>query len=371
MIVPEPVRREPACGGRVRCRMNRAEDPAAPPLPYSGLTPELVLDAMDAVGLRGDGRLLQLNSYENRVFQIFLEDGRVVVAKFYRPNRWTDAQILEEHAFAAELAADECPVVPPLLLTPETGAVMTARLCGGHSDQGTLAAVDTASGDTYRFAVSDRCAGRAPELEDEATLAWVGRFIGRIHSVGRRRAFAHRRTLDVAEFGYASRDWLIAHGSIPPELLPPWQSAVDRALEATERAFARLAGDLPLWRVHGDCHVGNLLWTATGPHFVDLDDTLMAPPVQDLWLMLSGEPVAARRQLGALLSGYEQFVDFDDRQLALIEPLRTLRMIHHSAWLARRWNDRAFQTAFPWFGQPSYWSQQTIEIGEQVELMRV
>lgn len=340
-------------------------------MPYSGLTPELVLDAMDAVGLRGDGRLLQLNSYENRVFQIFLDDGRVVVAKFYRPNRWTDAQILEEHAFTAELAADECPVVAPWPLTPDAGSAIAARLCGGDPAQATLAAVDTASGDCYRFAVTERCAGRAPELEDEATLAWVGRFIGRIHRVGRRRAFLHRRRLTVAEFGHASRDWLIAHANIAADLRPAWQSAVDHALEATERAFSRLEGDLPFWRLHGDCHVGNLLWSADGPHFVDLDDTLMGPAVQDLWLMLSGEPGAARKQLAALLSGYEQFVDFDDRQLALIEPLRTLRMIHHSAWLARRWSDPAFQAAFPWFGQPAYWAQQAIEIGEQVELMRV
>ena len=341
---------------------------ATPPA-YSDLTPELVLDALDAVGLRGDGRLLQLNSYENRVFQVFLEDGRVVVTKFYRPGRWSDAQILEEHAFAAELAADECPVVAPWPLALDAAARLDARLCGDAPDAPTLAAVDSPEGTCYRFSVSERRAGRAPEFEDRETLAWLGRFIGRIHVVGARRGFAHRRRLSVAEFGTASRDWLLAHGGIAADLQPRWQSAVDAALDAVREAFDR-AGDLRLLRLHGDCHVGNLLWTAAGPHFVDLDDAITGPAIQDLWLMLSGEPAAARSQLAALLSGYEQFVDFDDRQLALIEPLRTLRMIHHSAWLARRWSEPAFQAAFPWFGQPAYWAQQATELGEQLELMR-
>lgn len=343
-------------------------EPAAPPA-FSDLTPELVLDALDAVGLRGDGRLLQLNSYENRVFQVFLEDGRTVVTKFYRPGRWSDAQILEEHAFATELAAEECPVVPPWPLVLDPAARLAARTCGDASDASTLARVESAAGTGYRFSVSERRAGRAPEFEDRETLAWLGRFIGRIHVVGARRAFRHRRRLDVSGFGHASRDWLIAHGSIPGELQPRWLGVVDASLEAIEQAFDR-AGDLQLLRLHGDCHVGNLLWTAAGPHFVDLDDAVTGPAIQDLWLMLSGEPSAARSQLAALLAGYEQFVDFDDRQLRLIEPLRTLRMIHHSAWLARRWSEPAFQAAFPWFGQPAYWAQQATELGEQLESMR-
>ncbi len=344
-------------------------DATVPKPAYSELGPEFVLDALDAVGLRGDGRLLQLNSYENRVFQVFLEDRRVVVAKFYRPGRWSDAQILEEHAFAAELAADECPVVAPWELTVDPSARLPARLCGEAVDASTLARVESPEGVDYRFSVSDRCAGRAPELEDRETLAWVGRFIGRIHLVGQRRSFVHRRRLSVSEFGHASRDWLLAHAAIPAELLPTWQRAADQALDAVEQAFARF-GELPTLRLHGDCHVGNLLWTSAGPHFVDLDDAVTGPAVQDLWLMLSGEAQAARSQLAALLSGYEQFVDFDDRQLALIEPLRTLRMIHHSAWLARRWNEPAFQAAFPWFGQSAYWAQQATELSEQVDLMR-
>ena len=342
-----------------------AADADRKPPPYAGLSAPVVLDALDGVGLRGDGRLLTLNSYENRVYQAFLEDGRVVVAKFYRPGRWSDEQIAEEHAFAAELVAAECPVAAPMELAPQAHAPLPVRLLGTP----TLAEVETDAG-AYRYAVSERRAGRAPELEDDETLAWIGRFIGRIHAVGATRSYAHRRTLDVAGFGIEPRDWLLASGVIAPELLPRWKSAADRAIDAAASAFDRLGDALAPLRLHGDCHVGNLLWSAAGPHFVDLDDTLTGPAVQDLWLLLSGEPQAARRQLAALLSGYERFADFDDRQLALVEPLRTLRMLHHSAWLARRWDDPAFKAGFPWFGEPSYWAQQAIELDEQVQAMR-
>ena len=332
--------------------------------PYAGLTPSLVLDALDAVGLRGDGRLIQLNSYENRVFQVFLEDGRVVVAKFYRPGRWTDAQILEEHAFAGELAANEIPVAAPWVLTASSDSVHAENICALGP---TLAGFDSTAG-VYRFGVSERVAGRAPELEDMTTLEWIGRFVGRIHAVGARARFEHRGMLDVATFGDANRNWLLAADVIPPDALPAWRDVTERALDRVRAAFAH-GGAVRQLRVHGDCHLGNVLWTTAGPHFVDLDDTCMAPATQDLWMLLSGDRSAKTRQLAAVLDGYETFMDFDWRELRLVEPLRTLRIIHHSAWIARRWHDPAFPIAFPWFESPAYWAEQTTRLREQLDAM--
>jgi Ser/Thr protein kinase RdoA (MazF antagonist) len=340
------------------------ESTAPPPEPavFADLTPDHVLDALDGVGFRGDGRILQLNSYENRVFQVFLEDGGAVVAKFYRPARWSEAQILEEHSFAAELAAAEIPVVAPLVLrsrdadTPLMGEPPTLGRAGGGLGR-------------YRFAVTPRRSGRAPELDDPGTLRWIGRFIGRIHAIGATRPFAHRVALTTASFGGASRDWLLGHEIIPPDAEAGWRAACDAALAEVERAFDA-AGDVRRLRLHGDCHPGNLLWSESGPHFVDLDDACTGPAVQDLWMLLSGEPAAMRAQLAQVLEGYCAFMDFDARERALIEPLRTLRMIHHSAWIARRWSDPAFPIAFPWFEGAAYWQQQAQELREQVEAMR-
>ncbi|MBK6863115.1 MAG: serine/threonine protein kinase [Ideonella sp.] len=328
--------------------------------PFADLTPEAVLDALDAVGLRGDGRLIQLNSYENRVFQVFLEGAEVVVPKFYRPGRWTDDQILEEHAFSAELAAAEIPVVAPLELTLAAHPRHAVTLAG---DPPTLA-----HSLGQRYSVSPRRSGRAPELDDPATLEWIGRFIGRMHAVGARRAFAHRGRIDAQTYGIAPRDFLLASGRVPPDALPRWRSAVDTALDQVQHAFASLP-DLRTLRLHGDCHPGNILWSDAGPHFVDLDDALTGPAVQDLWMLLSGDRASMTRQLAAVLSGYEDFMEFDWRELRLVEPLRTLRMIHHSAWIARRWNDPAFPVAFPWFDGAAYWLQQATQIGEQIEAM--
>lgn len=326
-------------------------DPS-PSLGYSTLDPQAVLDALSSVGLQGDGRLLQLNSYENRVFQLYLEDGRAVVAKFYRPGRWSDAQILEEHAFALQLADAEVPVVPPLML----------------GTAGTLAHVDI-GGTQHRFSVSERRAGRAPELDDLDVLEWLGRFIARIHMVGSGQPFRERRTLDTESFGRRPQRLLLEGNFIPDAQLPAWRSMCDAALEAVEDAFAR-AGSMRHIRLHGDCHPGNVLWRgAEGPHFVDLDDACNGPAVQDLWMLLSGERASRTAQLSALLEGYQDFRPFDPRELALIEPLRTLRMVHHSAWLAERWSDPAFPAAFPWFGSAAYWSQQTTELREQLEVM--
>ena len=310
----------------------------------------MVLDALASVGLRGDGRLLQLNSYENRVYQAYLEDGRIVVAKFYRPRRWSDAQILEEHAFAAAPAAAEIPVAAPLPL----------------GEAGTLAHWRTGEND-FRFAVTAKLPGRAPELEDDSTLEWIGRFIGRIHAVGAREPFRHRVTLEPNRFGREARDALIDTSMVPPDALEPWRAVTDQALAMIEAAFERVGANT--LRLHGDCHLGNLLWTERGPAFVDLDDAVNGPAVQDLWMLLGAERAAANRQLGAVLDGYEQFARFDRHELALIEPLRTLRMIHHSAWIARRWSDPAFPIAFPWFESPSYWQQEVIRLREQLEAM--
>ena len=332
--------------------------------PYAGLSPDVVLDALDAVGQRGDGRLLQLNSYENRVFQVFLEDGSAVVAKFYRPGRWSDAQILEEHRFAAELAADEVPVAAPLTLTPDPGSLHVAQV---RSLGPTLASFETPDG-PYRYAVTPRMAGRAPELEDPQVLEWIGRFVGRLHAVGARASFETRLQLDVATFGLAARDTLLGLDIIPPNALPAWRTTIDAALAAIEQAFENSA-PLRTLRLHGDCHPGNILWTAAGPHFVDLDDALTGPAVQDLWMLLAGSRAEMTRQLAAVLDGYEQFMAFDWRELRLVEPLRTLRMIHHSAWIARRWADPAFPVAFPWFESPAYWAEQTTRLREQLEAM--
>lgn len=360
-------------GGAYDARMTSPREafPAASPVsdttsatPFADLGPDTVLDALDAVGLRGDGRLLQLNSYENRVFQVFLEDGRVVVTKFYRPRRWSDAQILEEHAFANELAANEIPVAAVWPLEIDAASRHADRV----SRLGpTLAQFETPSG-VYRFSVSARLAGRAPELENEGTLEWIGRFVGRMHAVGARKPFEFRQTLDVQTFDFDNRDWLLAQRIIPPDAEPGWCQTADDALAAVRQAFAEGAAPRTL-RLHGDCHLGNVLWAADGPHFVDLDDAVTGPATQDLWMLLSGDRAAMTRQLSAVLEGYESFMDFDWRELRLIEPLRTLRIIHHSAWIARRWNDPAFPIAFPWFESPKYWAEQTTRLRQQIDAM--
>lgn len=314
--------------------------------PYAGLTPDRVLDAVDSTGLRCDGRLLTLNSFENRVYQLGLEDGGQVVAKFYRPNRWSDAAIREEHAFTLELAAREIPAVPPMLIDGET---LFAH--EGH-----------------RFAVFPRQGGRAPEFDREETLEWMGRFLGRIHAVGEIQDFAARPELDIESFGEEPRDFILDGGFVPDELADVWAGVVDQALDGVHRAYER-AGDVRLLRLHGDCHQGNVLWTDDGPHFVDFDDARMGPAVQDLWMLLSGDAETMGRQLGRLLRGYEQFREFDDRELHLVEALRTLRLIHYSGWIARRWDDPAFPAAFPWFGTPRYWQDRILELREQIALL--
>ncbi len=313
---------------------------------FARLDPILVLDALESVGLYSDGRLLALNSYENRVYQVGMEQGAPVVVKFYRPNRWTNAAILEEHAFVDELAAQEIPVVPPLQIAGRTL----------HEFQ------------DFRFTVFPRQGGRTPELEDSATLEWIGRFMGRIHATGGRSAYRERPTLDLQTFGEAARDYLLEKDFIPTDLNAAWQSVVNQALEGVRHCYDR-AGEVRTLRLHGDCHGGNLLWTDQGPHFVDFDDSRMGPAVQDLWMLLSGERADMSRQLADVLAGYEDFCEFNARELHLIEALRTLRLIHYSAWLASRWDDPAFPAAFPWFGTQRYWQDRILELREQIALM--
>jgi Ser/Thr protein kinase RdoA (MazF antagonist) len=348
--------------------MSSSAVPAASATPYDRLTPDRMLDALESVGLRGDGRFIALNSYENRVYQVSLEDERVVVAKFYRPARWSDAQILEEHAFVAELAEREIPVVSPMLLEADSGrgagAASAAASAAGAASGATLASFDG-----YRFAVYPRRGGRTPELDDSGTLEWIGRFIGRMHAVGAIAPFIHRPSIGLATLGEEPRDWLLAHGSIPADLIPAWSGAVEQALEGARRAFDR-AGAVRSIRLHGDCHAGNVLWTDQGPHFVDFDDARTGPAIQDLWMLLSGDRADMTRQLSDVVAGYEDFADFDRRELQLIEALRTLRLIHYSAWIARRWDDPAFPAAFPWFGSELYWQNRVLELREQVAAMQ-
>jgi Ser/Thr protein kinase RdoA (MazF antagonist) len=335
---------------------------------FSDLDPGQVLDALDAVGLRGDGRVLQLNSYENRVFQVFLEDGSAVVAKFYRPGRWSDEQILEEHAYALELAQAEVAVPPPLTLRTDAAAAAATL----HGDPPTLACRQHAGG-LLRYAAAARCAGREPELEDPQALRQLGRFIGRLHAVGRRRPFRYRHHLDPRADGQRALSLLLEGRFVPDTQAAAWRQACEQALAAVEAAFAATPPQATL-RLHGDCHLGNVLWrrtaTENAPHVVDLDDAMQGPAVQDLWMLVSGDGATMARQLDILLSGYEQFSDFDDRERALIEPLRTLRMVRHSAWLAERWDDPTFPLNFPYFGSAAYWAQQTAQLREQLELMQ-
>ncbi len=328
--------------------MPKKNNAAPDVMPYSALTPECLLDAIETTGLRCDGRLTALNSFENRVYQVWLtehDSGQSVVAKFYRPRRWTRAAILEEHAFALELAAAELPVVAPMVLKGKTL----------HEHAGFL------------FALTPRQGGRTPEFEDEETLRWLGRFISRIHAIGSLDEFAHRPTIGWREFGEASVHYLLDHDFVPPDLRVAYESTALDVIERLKNRWDDASGFSTL-RLHGDCHAGNILWTEGnpgGPHFVDLDDARMGPAVQDIWMWLGGERAAQQQQLAAIIKGYREFYDFNPRELALIEPLRTLRMMHYAGWLARRWGDPAFPASFPFFNTQRYWQDHILALREQ------
>jgi Ser/Thr protein kinase RdoA (MazF antagonist) len=294
--------------------------------------------------------VLALGSYENRVYQVGVEESEPVVVKFYRPGRWPDEAIAEEHAFALELAAAEIPVVAPM-----------ARW--GQSPAGTVPTLLEHAG--FRYAIYPRRGGQWPELGTPDDRQWMGRFLGRIHLVGARGRFAHRPRLSPEAMGRGSVDYLLDAGIIPEYIEHRYERVTGQLLEEVESAFES-AGELRYIRIHGDCHRNNVLWTPAGPHFVDLDDCVMGPAVQDLWMLVAGSASEMRSQLEDLLEGYGQFADFDYRELALIEPLRALRMVHYAAWLARRWDDPAFPRAFPWFGEATYWERHTAELEEQL-----
>ena len=314
--------------------------------PYANLSPDLVLEALESVGFRCDGRTLALNSYENRVYQIGLDDGGFVVSKFYRPDRWSDAAILEEHSFSVELMEQEIPVVAPIEIDGNT--------LNEH--------------ETYRFAVFPRQGGRWPELSSTDDRLWMGRFLGRIHAVGASDDFEHRPELSIDRMGQESAEYLLTNGWLPEHLVESYATLTDQLIDAIHDAFDR-AGEFRTLRIHGDCHPGNVLWTDDGPHFVDLDDCVTGPAVQDLWLFLSGDRDERAAQLQDLLEGYGQFQQFNYRELHLVEALRTLRMIHYAAWLARRWEGPAFPLAFPWFSENRYWEEHVLALKEQAAAM--
>jgi Ser/Thr protein kinase RdoA (MazF antagonist) len=311
--------------------------------PYANLTPELILQALEQVGLQPTGSLLALNSYENRVYQAELEDKSFVVVKFYRPQRWSDDAILEEHSFALELAEQEIPVITPMRFDGQSLLEF-----GG-----------------YRYAVYPRRGGRWPELDNKDNLQLLGRLLGRIHQVGRSGRFAHRERLTVQSRGRDALAFLQQSALLPDELKHNFVAAVDPLLDVIETQFDAVGATT--LRLHGDCHPGNILWTPNGPHFVDLDDCCSGPAMQDLWMLLSGTQDEMAGQLLVLLEGYETFSMFDYAEIQLIEALRGLRLIHYCAWLARRWHDPAFPHHFPWFNTPRYWEEQIVTFREQLE----
>jgi len=313
--------------------------------PFTGLTPDVVLDAATSVGLETDGRLFALNSYENRVYQLGSPQGALVL-KFYRPARWSDEQIEEEHHFTAELAAADLPVAAPVQLEGR-------RLFRYHD---------------FRFAAFPWMRGRTPELDAVDARRILGRSLARIHQIGAVRPFRARPRIAIQRLGWEARTQVLASELLPQSLRDRYSSVSGALLERVSQAFAEIDAIAEI-RLHGDCHLGNLLWNEQGPVFVDLDDCAMGPRVQDMWMMLAGSAAEQQRQWSELLEGYQQFADFDFRELRLIEPLRALRMLHHAAWVTHRWSDPAFPRAFPWLGEQRYWEGYLGDLLEQIELI--
>ena len=310
---------------------------------FASLTPDNILDAVEASGVRCDGRMLALNSYENRVYQVGVEDGPSLVAKFYRPMRWSDAAILEEHDYTRELAQRDIPVIAPLVIDGKT------LLYHGP----------------YRFSLYPCHGGRPPELDCSEELEQLGRFIGRMHAYGSTGEYQHRSRIDIESMAEHPRSYLLQHGFIPEHIIDAYDSVSRELIDAVARRFDA-AGDVSWIRLHGDCHPGNILWTDSGPHIVDFDDARMGPAIQDLWMFLSGDRDFMSQCLGDLLQGYTQFHAFNPVELQLIEALRSLRIIHYEYWLASRWHDPAFPRAFPWFDSIRHWEDHVLALREQL-----
>ena len=313
------------------------------PHPFQTLTPSFIMEAVESQGFRCDCRTFALNSYENRVYQVGIEEGLPLITKFYRPGRWSDEQIVEEHRLCIELAEHELPVVAPII----------------NSDGESLFHYEK-----FRFALYRRQGGHAPEFDNLENLLILGRMLGRLHNIGAVRPFVHRPELDSKSFGHESVA-LISERFIPDEYRPSYNAVTEQLLSSIEAIFAE-AAPVRYIRAHGDCHAGNILWRDGAPHFVDFDDARNAPAVQDLWMMLSGERPRQMAQLEALIKGYREFCDFNPRELRLIEPLRALRMLHYSAWLASRWDDPIFPRTFPWFNTVRYWGEHILQLREQL-----
>jgi Ser/Thr protein kinase RdoA (MazF antagonist) len=313
--------------------------------PYENLSPDLIMDAVESIGFDVSGSLFNLNSYENRVIQIGLNDKPPIIAKFYRPQRWTDEQILEEHHFSQALASEEIPVIAPISVDGES--------LFNHEG--------------FRFALFKRSGGRWPELDVADNLRWIGRFIGRIHLLGSARLFTSRPSITPGTYGHEQVEWLLNSEQLPTHLKARYQQLTSEIIEKIELTFDQVSAQTI--RLHGDCHPGNILWTEDGPHFVDMDDCRNGPAIQDLWMLLSGEQFEMQQQLEHLLEGYEMFRPFDQLELALIEPLRTLRLIHYAVWLAKRWDDPAFPQAFTWFGTSAYWEEHLRNLEDQLSLI--
>jgi Ser/Thr protein kinase RdoA (MazF antagonist) len=321
------------------------QDAAA--LAFADLQPDDILTALDEIGFECDGRFLALNSYENRVYQVGIENDSPIVAKFYRPKRWSDAAILEEHEFAIDLANQEIPVIPPLVRDGNT-----LHHTGHH-----------------RVAVYQCRGGRAPDLDNYDLQTQLGRLVARIHLEGETRRFKHRPSIDIDSYGVESLEYLLDHDFIPDDNREAYESVAELVLDGIEACFIR-AGNVREIRLHGDFHPGNVLVARDQLHIVDLDDARHGPAIQDLWMFLSGDRDEQTPQLTALLEGYQSFRAFDARELHLVEALRSLRIMHYAAWLARRWGDPAFKVAFPWFDSRRYWDDHVLALREQVALMQ-
>lgn len=317
---------------------------------FDALTPDLILSAVEAQGFQPTGALFPLNSYENRVYEIALEENNPIVAKFYRPGRWTAEAIAEEHRFVWAAHELEVPTVEPLRL-------MRPTIFGDSLGQ---------QGGFY-FAIYAKFRGRMIVEHSAEDLQWLGRTMARLHNVGAYFSCTQRMALNPQTYGHSSIPAILALNCIPEAQRATLDTLLPHAVQLTEPFFAHAWDCLPL---HGDCHHGNVLWNAQGPYLLDFDDMVIAPPVQDVWMLLHGDADEQRAQRDAFLDGYTMFREFDERSFILAEPLRTLRMIHHIAWLAVRHEEPAFQRAFPYFTQPRYWEECAQHMREQISLLQ-